>query len=266
MLATGSRIGYAPINGLYMYYEVHGQGRPLVLLHGGLMTIDGFGSLLPTLAQSRQVIAVELQGHGRTADLDRPLHPAQLAEDVAGLLEHLKIERADLFGFSLGGVTALRIASRYPELVRRLVVVSAPYSNDGYYPSIVASWPSMTAELLDGTPMERDYRLTAPDPDHWPVLVDKVRHGLMDFEGWSTEEMRSIDAPALLVLGDADVVRPEYAVEMFRLFSAREDGGMAGLPESQLAILPGTTHFSILESTELLPVVVPFLDFGMPDD
>jgi pimeloyl-ACP methyl ester carboxylesterase len=249
-----------------MYYEIHGTGKPLVLLHGGFMAIETLEPLLPTLAKNRQVIAAELEGHGRTADLDRPLSYEQMAEDVAGLLEQLEIEQTDVFGFSLGGMTALRLAVRYPDLVRKLVVASVVYNNEGYYPSIVAGWPSMTPEALVGTPMEQLYIQTAPDPKHWPVFVAKVRQALMDFQGWPATDIRSIKAPTLLLLGDADIVRPEHALEMFRMLGgARADGGMNGLPKSQFAVLPGTSHFDLLMRTDLLlPIITPFLDAPMP--
>ena len=263
-----SRGRYAVVNGLNMYYEIHGAGKPLVLLHGGFMTIEALGPLLPALAQTRQVLAVELEGHGRTADLDRPLSAEQMAEDVAGLLGQLGIKQADFFGFSLGGVTALRIAVRHPDLVRKLVIVSASYSNEGFYPAIVASWPGMSPQALARTPMEQAYAQVAPDPQHWPVFVDKLKHALMDFKGWPASDIQSIKAPTLLVIGDTDVIRPEYAVEMFRLLGGgKADGGMSGVPNSQFAVLPGTTHFSILTRTDLLlPIVTPFLDAPMPKD
>jgi pimeloyl-ACP methyl ester carboxylesterase len=257
---------YATINGLRMYYEVHGAGRPLVLLHGGYQVIEALEPLLSSLARHWQVIAPELEGHGRTADLDRPLTREQMADDVAGLLDHLGVTGANVVGYSLGGMAAMRLAVRRPDLVRKLTLVSAPYSNDGYYPATMAGWPDMSAEGFVGTPMEQAYMQTAPQPEHWPIFVDKVKHALMDFPGWSADDIRTITAPTLLVLGDADLVRPEYAVEMFRLFGgAREDGGMGGVPASQLAILPGVTHFSILSRTDLLlPILTPFLDATMP--
>ncbi|MFI5272133.1 MAG: alpha/beta fold hydrolase [Ktedonobacterales bacterium] len=164
-------------------------------------------------------------------------------------------------------MTALRLAMRHPDLVRKLVVVSASYDNDGYYPSVVASWPTMSPQALAGTPMEQAYPQAAPNPDHWPVFVGKMQHALMDFQGWPAADIEAIKAPALLVIGDADIIRPEYAVGMFQLLGgARADGGMGGAPRSQLAVLPATTHFGILYRTDLLlPVVTPFLDAPMPD-
>ena len=165
MANTTAQTGYAPLkNGLNMYYEIHGAGRPLLLMHGGFMTIDALGPLLPALAQTRQVIAVELEGHGRTADLDRPLSYEQMAEDVAGLLGHLGIARADVFGFSLGGITGLRLAIRRPELVRKLVAASVIYSNEGYYASIVAGWPSLSQQALLTDPGIRSTYFAVADP------------------------------------------------------------------------------------------------------
>jgi len=253
--------GYALVNGLNMYYEIHGEGRPLVLLHGGFMVIEALEPLLSELAQGRQVIAVELEGHGRTADLDRPLSVEQMAHDVAGLIRQLGFAQTDVFGFSLGGRVALRLTILHPDLVRKLVVVSAGYSNDGFYPMTMTGWPSLSHETLAGTPMEQAYAERAPDLSRWPGFVGKVREAMMSFKGWPPEEIRAIKAPTLLVLGDADVIRPEYALEMFRLLGgAPEHGGMGDLPQSQLAVLPGTTHFNILDRTDLLlPIVTPFL-------
>ena len=259
-----SRGRYALVNGLNLYYEIHGAGRPLVLLHGGYQTIGAIGPLLPALAQTRQVIAVELEGHGHTVDLDRPLSVEQMAEDVAGLIDQLGIQRADVFGYSMGGQTGLRLAIRHPDRVRKLVAVSAPYNIQGYYPAIVASWPGMSPQSFAGTPMEQVYAQTAPNPEHWPVFVGKMKQALMGFKGWPPEDLRSIQAPTLLLVADFDLIRPEHAVEMFRLLGGgKEDGGMGELPKSQLGVLPGTTHFSIITRVDLLlPIVLPFLDAG----
>lgn len=257
---------YALVNGLNLYYEIHGAGRPLVLLHGGLMTLEAFGPLLPALAATRQVIAVELEGHGRTLDLDRPLSAEQMAEDIAALLDRLGLPPVDLFGYSLGGMVGLRLAMRHAARLRRLVVVSAPYSNAGYYPAMVDGWPGMTVQAFAGSPVEQAYLRTAPHPERWPLVIDKARRSLMGFPGWPAAEIRAIQTPTLLILGDSDIVRPEYAVEMFRLLSgSRASGGAVSRPQTQLAVLPGVTHFDILSRLDLLlPVVLPFLD-GPPD-
>lgn len=266
---TNVQRGYTNVNGLEMYREIHGEAhearRPLVLLHGGYQTIEAMYPLLPLLAETRQVIAIELEGHGRTVDLDRPLTYAQMAEDVAALIERLGVGPADLFGYSLGGATALRLAMRYPQLIRKLVVASVIFNTAGYYPATTVGWPQMSAQAFAGTPMEQTYAQTAPHVERWPGFVEKMKHVLMDFQGWSAEEIRAITAPTLVLCGDADLVRPEHAIELFRLLGgARDDGGMAGVPASQLAILPGVTHFTIINRVDLLrPIVTPFLDAPM---
>src|SRR5215510_5945883 len=254
---------YASVNGLKMYYEVHGSGRPLLLLHGAFMTIEGFGPLLPALAGNHQVIAVELEGHGRTADLDRPLTMAQMAEDVASLLDQLKIKEADVMGYSMGGIVAIRLAIRRPDLVRKLLIISSANSLDGLYPVLVESIRGMTPT---GSPAEKAYADIAPDKAHWPVFFEKMKRCMTEFKGWPDSDLQSIKAPVLLVLGDTDMIRPEYAVNMFRLLGGcKSDGGMGGLPKSRLAILPGTTHFTILYNLDLLlPVISPFLDSIAP--
>jgi pimeloyl-ACP methyl ester carboxylesterase len=262
--------GYAPVNGLEMYYEIHGAGRPLVLLHGAYMTIDGFGTLLPALAATRQVIAVELQAHGHTADIDRPLTYEQMADDTAALLRHLDIPTADVFGYSMGGGVALQLAMRHPEVVRKLVVASASYTSDGMHPELLAMISSITPEAFAGSPLEEAYRQTAPKPEDFPRLVAKLKQLDLEPFAWPPEDVRGIAAPTLLVVGDSDAVRLEHAVELFRLLGGGVMGDLAGLPKSRLAVLPGTTHFvppgsGILDRADwLLSMVPPFLDAPMP--
>ena len=259
---------YADIGSLKLYYQLHGQAqpqsksRPLVVLHGGFMTIEAMGPILPALAKDRQVIAVDLEGHGRTVDLDRPLSLDQMATDVTALLKQLGIEKADVLGFSMGGGVALRIAAAEPQRVAKLVVISSHHRMDAYYPSIRAMWPGMTVQGFTGTPMEKAYLETAPDPERWPIFVEKMKAMMLSSTDWPDAKVQSIKAPTLLIAGDADLFRPESVVDLFRLLGgARPDGGMAGLPASQLAILPGATHFSILYRTDLLlPIIVPFLN------
>jgi pimeloyl-ACP methyl ester carboxylesterase len=250
-----------------MYYEIHGAGRPLVLLHGGLDTIDTcFGKVLPALAATRQVVAVELQAHGHTADIDRPLSYEQMADDIAALLTYLGLDAADIFGFSLGGGVALQTAIRHPSVVRKLVVVSAPYKSDGWYPEILAGIASLTAEELVGTPWQEAYLRTAPKPDDWPTLITKVSHLLSgQIHDWSTA-VAAMTAPTLIVVGDADSVRPDHALEMFGLLGGgKVDGGMGGLPNSRLAVLPAMTHLDMLTRPDLLlPIIEAFLDAPMP--
>ena len=258
---------YAPVNGLELYYEVHGSGPPLVLLHGGLSNIDtDFGKLLPSFAKDRQVIAIDLQGHGRTADIDRPLSFEQLAEDVAALLRHLDLARADLFGYSMGGHVALQIAIRHPHLVRKLVVAAVHIDADGYYPEVTEGIGNLTPEDHAGSIWQEAYARIAPHPENWPALIAKVSRYLVEFPGWPPEAIRTIAAPSLVVVGDADVVRPEHAVELFRLLGGGVPGDLHGLPRSRLAVLPGTTHVTLVDRGDwLVSMIEDFLDAPLPD-
>jgi len=246
--------GYAPVNGLRMYYEVHGAGRPLVLLHGGLLTIDlSFGEVWPQLAADRQVIATELQGHGRTADIDREMDLRHLAGDVAGLLDHLGIGRADVLGFSLGGGVALQLALDHPDRVGRIILASISYAPDGFHPEIsdpaqhATSTRMPTAE--DFQQMREAYDRLAPDPGHFDAFAAKTSQAAASLKGWSAEELGRIGAPALLVFGDHDFIRLEHAVEMHGL-----------IPGAQLAVLPGTTHMGVMRRADLIvPLVRDFL-------
>jgi pimeloyl-ACP methyl ester carboxylesterase len=267
MTAAAPQTGYAPVNGLKMYYEVHGTGRPLVLLHGGFGTIEtDFGQLLPALAQTRQVIGVEQQAHGHTADVDRPLRYEQMADDVAALMTYLGVENADLFGFSLGGNTALQVAIRHPGLVRKLVVLSANYRRDGWTPEVYAVVETLTPDMLAGSPWYEAYLKVAPNPQDFPALVEKIKELNRTLVGWPDEAVQAITAPTFVIIGDADHVRPEHAVEMFRLVGGGGPGDLTGLPLSQLAVLPGTTHIGAIGRTELLLAIVPpFLDAPPPE-
>ena len=245
--------GYAPVNGLKMYYEVHGTGRPLVLLPGGLMTIEGsFGAVLPELAAGRQVIATELQGHGRTADIDRDITMAALAGDVAGLLGHLGVDQADVLGFSLGGGTALQLALDYPDRVGRLIAASVGYSPDGYHAEISdpAQWATSTRmpTAEDFRQMREAYERLAPDPGHFEAFQARTGRAAGSMS-WTPAELGRIGAPTLLVFGDHDFIRLEHAVEMHAL-----------IPGAQLAVLPGATHMGVLRRADLMvPLVSDFL-------
>jgi pimeloyl-ACP methyl ester carboxylesterase len=263
--AQDDRSGYASVNGLEMYYEIHGAGRPLVLLHGALMTIEGFKELLPSLAVTRQVIAVEQQAHGRTADIDRPLRYEQMADDTVALLRQVGIEQADFFGYSMGGGIALQIAIRHPGLVRRLVVAAANYDPAGYYPEVLEGIQDLKPEDFAGSPWLEAYARVAPNPEDWPALLARIKDLDLWFEGWPREDIASIAAPALVIVGDSDVVRPEHAVEMFRLLGGGVPGDLAGLPRSRLAVLPGTTHVTLVDRADwLTAMVTEFLDAPMP--
>jgi pimeloyl-ACP methyl ester carboxylesterase len=262
--------GYAPIGDLRMYYEVHGSGRPLILLHGAYMTIDLMGPILPRLAETRQVVAVEQQGHGRTADVDRPITYEQMAEDTAALARHLGIDHVDVLGYSLGGGVALQLALRHPELVRKLVVASASFASDGMHAAALDMFPSITPELFAGSPIEEAYLRLAPNPGDFPRLVEKMTQLDTTPYEWPAEDIRAIGAPTLIVVGDSDGVRLEHAVELFGLRGGGVMGDLAGLPASQLAVLPGTAHFvppgfGLLDRVDwLLAMIPPFLDAPTP--
>ena len=263
------RTGYAPVNGLRMYYEVHGSGgTPLLLLHGGLFDIDQqFGALLPGLAAARQVIAADFQGHGRTNDIDRPLGTADLASDVVGLLRHLDVGQADVFGFSVGGAVALHLGIKHPELVRKLIVSSASFSPDGDRPENAGAVGEMKVEMIAGTPMEAAYLAKSPHPDHehLQTLLDKLGGYDRGTSGWSDAEIQGIAAPTLVTVGDCDAVKLEHAVRFLQLRGGDVNGDFVGVPASQLAVFPGTTHFFGLARTALVQdVVLGFLDAPPP--
>jgi pimeloyl-ACP methyl ester carboxylesterase len=243
---------YAPVNGLKMYYEVHGTGKPLLLLHGAF----GFATVYPALAKNRQVIAVELQGHGHTGDIDRPLTVEQLADDTAALLKHLKIEQADIFGYSMGGTVGLGVAIRHPQLVRKLAINGSYYGKmeDAFEPATFKQFKSLPADFAPPI-LKTPYDKVAPDPKQWPVLVAKVKKAGLEFKGFTPDEMKAITAHVLITLGDHNGVRPEHAVEMYRL-----------IPNAQLAIFPAADHFMILQKPDkLLPTIAAFLDSPTPE-
>jgi pimeloyl-ACP methyl ester carboxylesterase len=257
---------YAQIGDLNMYYEIHGSGPPLILLHGAYMTIDMMGPLLPGLAMARKVVAIEQQGHGRTADVDRPLTYEQMADDTAALVRELGIESADVVGYSMGGGIALQVALRHGPLVRKLVLASAGYSSDSMHAEALAMFPSITPELFAGSPIEEAYLRLAPNPGDFPKLVEKLTALDTTEFAWPEDEIRAIAAPTLIVLGDSDGVRLEHAVQLFKLRGGGVMGDLAGMPSSQLAVLPGTSHFvppgsGLLDRAEwLLAMIPPFLD------
>jgi pimeloyl-ACP methyl ester carboxylesterase len=266
MTDTAVETGYAPVNGLQMYYEIHGQGEPMVLLHGAYGTISLWGPILASLGQQRRVIAVELQGHGHTADIDRAIRYEPMADDVAELMAHLGIAQADVVGHSMGGNVGLRLAMQHPDLVRKLVVISGNTRLDAYYPEVLAGIQEITPEVFAGSPLEKAYLESAPNLDDWPVLIEKLKELDADPHAWPDDEVAAIAAPTLIMMGDSDVIRPEHGVELFRLRGGGVPGDLTGLPNSQLAILPGTTHVSIVvERTDwLLSMIEAFLAVPMP--
>jgi pimeloyl-ACP methyl ester carboxylesterase len=256
---------YAPVNDLNVYYEVHGEGEPLVLLHGAYMTVDGMAPLLAPLAEYRRVIAFEFQGHGRTGDADRPITYDGMADDAAALMEHLGIECADVVGFSMGAGVGLQLAIRHPERVRKLAVISSAYAYNGMPAEAIEMFPSITPEMFKGSPFEDEYKRLSPHPDAFESLVWKLKElDTTDFD-WS-DGVRGITAPVLVIVGDSDVVRLDHVVELFKMLGGGVMGDLAGLPKSQLGVLPGTSHFvppgsGVLDRADMIHAMVrPFLD------
>ena len=260
--------GYVTVNELNMYYEIHGEGQPLVLLHGAFSAIGtSFGKMLPELSRTRQVIAFELQGHGRTADIDRPLTIEGMAEDVAAALPQLGIERADVLGYSSGGSVALHFAVRHPEMLRKLVLMSVSYTLSGVHPGLMEGIGEMKPEMMYGSPWHDEYMRIAPRPEDFNRLFEKKTEMDRQIKDFSGEAIRGINAPTLLIIGDSDLIRPEHAVEMFRLLGGGVFGDTpAGLPNSQLAILPGTSHVTIVDRADwLVSMINSFLDAPVKD-
>lgn len=263
------RSGYAPVNGLEMYYEVHGatndDAPPLVLLHGGFGSTGMFADLIPELLRSRQVIAADMQAHGRTADIDRPLTMEAMGGDVAALVEHLGFGQVDVLGYSLGAGVGLQAAFQRPDLVRRLVVVSIPMRRGGWYPGVLATQDRFGPDAAEGmkpSPMHRSYAQIAPRPEEFPRLVTKMAHSMQQDYDWS-DDVRRLPMPVLFVAADADGFPPTHAAEVFSLLGGglRDPGwdGNPGRPASQLAILPGTSHYDVLDAPALPALVERFL-------
>lgn len=257
---------YAKVNGLNMYYEIHGTGtgRPLILLHGGVGASEMFGTVLPALAENRQVVAVHLQAHGRTADIDRPLRFELMADDIASLMNHLGLERTDFMGYSLGGGVSLQTAIRHPDAVSKIVVISTPTKRDGWYPEVLENMAQMGPEavkFMDQSPLSKLY----PDTD-WAALFTKLGELLRRDYDWS-KDVAAIKSPMMIVFADADAVRTAHIMEFFALLGGgQRDAGLDGTlrPAAQLAILPGMTHYDVLSFPGLAASVKRFLDTPMP--
>jgi pimeloyl-ACP methyl ester carboxylesterase len=266
MTTSSVQTGYASVNGLKMYYEIHGTGQPLVLLHGAFSAIGtSFGKLLPELAKTRQVMAFEMQAHGHTADIDRPLSMEQMADDTAAALGQLGIEKADFFGYSMGAGIALQVAIRHPEMVRKLVLASVSYTLSGIHPGLMEGLAEMKPEMMFGSPWHDEYMQIAPNPENFATLFAKKTQMDRQIQDLPAEVIQAIAAPTLLIVGDSDIIRPEHAVEMFRLLGGGVAGDVAGLPRSRLAILPGTTHVTLVNRADWLnSMITEFLDVPMP--
>jgi pimeloyl-ACP methyl ester carboxylesterase len=263
------KTGYTPVNGLNLYYEIHGSGVPLVLIHGGLGSTEMMANVISSLSKTHQVIAVDLQAHGRTADIDRPITCEAMSDDIAGLIKFLQFEQADIMGYSLGAGTALQFTIRHSDLVRKLVVVSTVFRRNGWFPEILAAMDHMgpaMAEMMKPSPIYQTYARVAPKPENWPMLINKVADLLRKDYDWS-KEVAAITAPTMLVFGDADAVRPDHIVGFFGLLGGgKKDAGWdgSGMSNARLAILPGVTHYNIAESPALVPTVLSFLDASIP--
>jgi pimeloyl-ACP methyl ester carboxylesterase len=260
---------YAWVNGLKMYYEVHGSGRPIILLHGGISTIDkDFSKIIPVLSKDHRVIAIELQGHGHTPDVDRLLNYEFLANDVLALLEQLKIKKADFCGYSLGGGTILQLAIKHPGLVGKMILISTAFRPEGYNPGVpIESLKKKTLPEINTSVWKKAYLKAAPDTSKWSSLVFKIGQLGQTWKGWTTDELKSITSPALLIFGDADLSTPNHAAEMFSLFGGGPSGDFYELPGSELAILPGTAHTEMMERTILLiPIITKFLNKKIPEN
>jgi len=259
---------YADVNGLRMYYEVHGKGQPLVLLHGAFSAIgSSFGKMLPGLAKGRQVIGLEMQAHGHTADIDRPLSIQQMADDTAAFIEQRGKGPADVLGYSMGGAVALQVAIRHPEVVRKLVVMSVASKASGIHPGIMDGLGQMQPEMMHGSLWHEEYMRIAPHPEDFNQLFAKkteMDRGLQDVPD---EAIRSLPMPVFLIIGDSDIARPEHAVELFRLLGGGVFGDMAGLPKSRLAVMPGTSHVGASQERAgwVATMVNDFLDAPMPE-
>ena len=260
-----TKTGYAQVNGIKMYYEVHGSGKPLVLLHGAFNSINtGFEQIIPALSKTRQVIAVELQGHGRTQDIDRPFSFESMADDVAALLKFLKTDSADIFGYSMGGGVAQQVAIRHPALVRRLIITSSVYKYEGWSPETRAILPMLTPEMFEPTPIKQEYDKLAPDPKHWKEFINKMKKFVTTTYDFGAERIKAIKSPTLIIIGDGDGVLPEHAVDMYRLRGGSYMVDFGPIHAAQLAILPGSSHISVMMQTDwLVSMVVPFLDASL---
>jgi pimeloyl-ACP methyl ester carboxylesterase len=259
------RTGYVPANGVNYYYEIHGRGAPLLLLHGGLGSIDMFRPILPQLAKARQVIVVDLHGHGRTALGDRPISLIAIGDDLAAVLGKLGYDSVDVLGYSFGAGAAFRLAVQHPNLVRRLAVVSAPYAQDGFYPEMLPQQAAVGAAMADAmkqTPMYQSYVAVAPRPQDFPRLLDRMGEFMRTPYDWS-EDVKKLKGPVLLVYGDHDMIRPEHIVRFYQLLGeGLRDAGWQRehMGPNRLAILPNLTHYEIFMSPALLTTVLPFLN------
>lgn len=262
---TESNGNYASINGMKMYYEVSGKGDPLIVLHGAYMNIISMGEIIPKLARTHKVYALELQGHGRTTDIDRPITYPNLADDVVAFMDVVGLKKADVFGYSMGAITGLQLAIRHPEKVNKLIFCSGAYDFEGWQPEFKNFIPQMTVEMFLNMPFAEDYHKLAPNPDGFPALVEKLIALEKEPMAWE-EDVKKLKIPVLIIAGDADGSTLEHTIAMFRLLGGGIMGDMGKpLPDSRLAIMPATSHTAVITQTDLLIAFIePFLKGEMP--
>ncbi|KAI5812796.1 alpha/beta hydrolase fold protein [Pyronema omphalodes] len=264
--AEAPTAGYCPVNGLSIYYESLGTGGvPLLMLHGAFCTINNLRSQMVSLASNRRVIAIESQGHGRTADIDRPFSYSQLADDAAAVLRYLEIPVADIYGYSVGGGVALNLTIRHPELVRKLVIASSSYSPDGFLEGMLQGLKDLSMQHMGGSSYETEYKRTAPNPDGFPGLVEKIKELNVNMKPISEEDIRGITAPTFVLIGDSDLIRVEHAYEMFKLRGGGVNADMVGLPQAQMAVIPGTGHEGMMERRWVAEMIDEFLQKEVPE-
>jgi pimeloyl-ACP methyl ester carboxylesterase len=242
------------INGMEMYYEVSGEGTPLVVLHGAYMNIETMGGIIPKLAETHKVYALEFQGHGRTTDIDRPITYQNLADDVAAFMDAVGLQKADVFGYSMGAGAGLQLAIRHPEKINKLIAASAGYDLNGWQPEFTAFIPQMNVDMFANMPFEADYRKLAANPDGFKALAAKLIQLEKEPMAWG-EDLKTLKTPVLVIAGDADVLTLEHAVSMFKLLGGGVMGDMGKpLPASRLAVLPATSHTAVIGQVDLLAV------------
>src|SRR6266436_2454746 len=255
--------GYADINTIRLYHEIYGQGEPLVLIHGGLTTIGEMQGWVQPLAKTRRVIAVEMQGHGRTADTDRPMSFATMGDDIAALLDHLKIPKADVVGHSFGGATAIRAAIKHPDKVRRLVVISSPYARSGWYPETQEGMGRISASMAENMMQTPTGQLSKqwPEPQRFPQFLDKMGKMMSEDYDWSAD-IAKLPIPVLLVFADNDSISQKHIAEFFALLGGgvKEPGWQnTQLSKARLAIVPGYSHYNFVSAPELAPIIDKYL-------
>jgi pimeloyl-ACP methyl ester carboxylesterase len=262
---AAKRTGHVEVNGVNYYYEIQGEGEPLLLLHGGLGSIDMFGPVLPILAEKRQVIGVDLHGHGRTTLGDRPINLIDIGDDMAAILKHLGYQKVDVLGYSLGAGVGFRLAVQHPDVVRRLVLASGAFSQAGFYPEMLpmqAQVGAGMAEMMKETPMYKSYVALAPNPSDFPKLLDRMGELMRTPYDWA-EDVKTLKMPVMLVYGDSDMFRPEHIVQFYKLLGGglKDAGWMREhMSQNRLAILPDLTHYEMFASPLLASIALPFLN------